>query len=133
MGLPSIGPPSAIIGTRDMDSTPPATSRSYQPERTFSAAMPMASSPEEQKRLICTPATVSAHPAASTAQRAISAPWSPTGMTQPMMTSSISAVSSALRPCNAFSSVTTRSIGGTSYSEPSFFPLPRGVRMASKM
>ena len=51
------------------------------PERTFIAAMFTASSPEAQNRLSCTPATVSGRPAASAAVRAMTAPWSPTGVT----------------------------------------------------
>ena len=49
-------PPSEPIGTRLMLSTPPATTRSSQPERTFCAAMFTASRPDAQKRLSCTPA-----------------------------------------------------------------------------
>ena len=44
-------PPSEPIGTRDIDSTPPAMIRSSQPERTFWAATLTASRPEAQKRL----------------------------------------------------------------------------------
>ncbi len=43
-------PPSEPIGTRDIDSTPPAMIRSSQPERTFWAAMLTASNPEAQNR-----------------------------------------------------------------------------------
>ena len=52
-------PPSDPIGTRLIDSTPPASTRSSQPERTCAAARLTASRPEAQKRLSCTPATVS--------------------------------------------------------------------------
>ena len=55
-------PPSEPIGTRDIDSTPPANTRSSQPEATFWAATLTASRPEAQKRLSCTPATVSGRP-----------------------------------------------------------------------
>ena len=48
------------MGTRDMDSTPPPTAMSDWPAMTCPAAMLTASRPEAQKRLICTPATVSA-------------------------------------------------------------------------
>jgi hypothetical protein len=51
------------IGTRDIDSTPPAKTRSSQPEATFCAATLTASRPEAQKRLSWTPATVSGRPA----------------------------------------------------------------------
>ena len=47
------------------------------------------SRPEAQKRLICTPGTVSPKPAASAPMRAMSPPASPTGSTQPITTSSI--------------------------------------------
>ena len=49
-------PPSEPIGTRDIDSTPPARMRSSQPERTFGAAMLTASRPDAQKRLSWKPA-----------------------------------------------------------------------------
>ena len=67
-------PPSEPIVTRDIDSTPPATIKSSQPERTFCAAKLTASKPEAQKRLICTPATSLSQPAAIAAVLAISAP-----------------------------------------------------------
>ena len=81
-------PPSEPIGTRLIDSTPPAMTRSSQPEATFWAAMLTASRPEAQKRLSCTPATVLGRPALIAAVLAMSAPWSPTGETQPSTTSS---------------------------------------------
>src|SRR5207244_872514 len=74
--------------TRDIDSTPPAKTRSSQPEATFCAAMLTASRPEAQKRLSWTPATVSGRPALMAAVLAMSAPWSPIGDTQPRTTSS---------------------------------------------
>jgi hypothetical protein len=43
--------------TRDIDSAPPATTRSWWPVITWPAAMFTASSPEAQKRLICMPGT----------------------------------------------------------------------------
>ena len=73
-GSSAHGPPSEPIGMRDMDSTPPATTTSSQPERTFCAAKFTASKPEAQKRLICTPATSSFQPAAIAAILAISPP-----------------------------------------------------------
>ena len=48
-----------------------------------------ASRPEAQKRLSWTPATVSGRPALIAAVLAMSAPWSPIGVTQPSTTSSI--------------------------------------------
>jgi hypothetical protein len=47
----NMAPPSAPMRTRDIDSTPPATTRCSQPERTFIAAVLTASSPDAQKRL----------------------------------------------------------------------------------
>ena len=52
-------PPSLPIGTRLIDSTPPAMMRSSNPERTRWAAWLTASRPEAQNRFSCTPATVS--------------------------------------------------------------------------
>ena len=125
-------PPSEPIGTRDIDSTPPAKTRSSQPEATFWAAMLTASRPEAQKRLSCTPATVSGRPALIAAVLAMSAPWSPTGETQPSTTSSTRLGSSrSLRMSISCIRPTTRSTGLVACSEPLLLPLPRGVRMAS--
>src|SRR3954447_71119 len=116
-----------------MDSTPPANTRSSQPEATFCAAMFTASRPEAQKRLSWTPATVSGSPALIAAVLAMSAPWSPIGETQPSTTSSTRCGSSStLRPSISCIRPTTRSTGLVECSEPLLFPLPRGVRMASK-
>ena len=48
----AIAPPSEAIGIRDMDSTPPATTRSSNPAITLAAAMLIASKPEAQKRFV---------------------------------------------------------------------------------
>src|SRR3954454_19723122 len=125
-------PPSEPIGTRDMDSTPPASTRSSQPEATFCAAMFTASRPEAQKRLSWTPATVSGRPALIAAVLAMSAPWSPIGVTQPSTTSSIRWGSSPLwRLRVSCINPTTRSTGLVACSDPLLLPLPRGVRTAS--
>jgi citronellol/citronellal dehydrogenase len=126
-------PPSEPIGTRDMLSTPPATTMSSQPLATFCAAMFTASSPEAQKRLICTPATFTSQPALSAAVLAITEPCSPTGETTPMTTSSSAAGSKPWRFCSFTSRPASRSTGFTSCRLPSFLPLPRGVRTASKI
>ena len=52
-----MAPPSEPIGTRDIDSTPPANTRSSQPDATFWAATLTASRPDAQKRFSCTPGT----------------------------------------------------------------------------
>ena len=124
-------PPSEPIGTRLMLSTPPATTRSSQPERTFCAAMFTASRPEAQKRLSCTPAQRQSQPAFSAATLAITEPCSPIGETTPITTSSTWPVSKSLRRCSSVSTPASRFTGLTSCRLPSFFPLPRGVRMAS--
>src|SRR5471032_1388961 len=94
-GSSTQAPPSLPMGTRDMDSTPPTTTRSSKPERTFIAPRFTASRPEAQKRLICTPATLMSQSATSAAVLAMSAPWSPTGVTQPSTMSSTWRVSVA--------------------------------------
>ncbi len=58
-----MAPPLLNMGTRDIDSMPPATTRSSQPEATFCAAMFTASRPEAQNRSSCTPATDSSQSA----------------------------------------------------------------------
>ena len=126
-------PPSEPIGTRDIDSTPPANTRSSQPEATFWAAMLTASRPEAQKRLSWTPETVSGRPALIAAALAMSPPWSPIGDTQPSTTSSTRLGSrSALRLSISCIRPTTRSIGLVVCSDPLTLPFPRGVRIASK-
>ncbi len=90
---PSTPPPSEPIGTRDMLSTPPATTRSMAPDATPMAAKLMAWRPEPQKRLSDTPLISMGQPAASTALRAMLAPCSPACETQPTMTSSTSSSS----------------------------------------
>ena len=121
-------PPSLPIVQRLMLSTPPATTRSSKPLATFAAARLTDSSPDAQKRDCVMPATVCAHRASSTAVRAMSAPCSPIGVTHPSTTSSTSDVSRSLRSCSASSSVRSSHTGVAWCSEPSFLPLPRGVR-----
>ena len=93
-------PPSEPMGTRDMLSTPPHTTRSSQPLAIFCAPMLTASRPEAQKRLICTPLTRTSQPALSKAVFGNTEPCSPTGLTQPMTTSSTSAGSKSWRFCS---------------------------------
>ncbi len=114
-----------------MDSTPPPIAISFMPLITWAAAKLTASRPDAQKRLICTPGTSLPKPAFSAAARAMSPPASPTGSTQPSTTSSIRIGARWLRSWIAFSVVTARSTAGTSCSEPSGLPRPRGVRTAS--
>ncbi|MNT64435.1 hypothetical protein D3C72_2023350 [compost metagenome] len=83
--------------TRLMLSTPPPMAASASPKTTLAAAVFTASRPEAQKRFICTPATVWARPALIAATRAMLAPCSAMGATQPRITSSIRLVSRLLR------------------------------------
>ena len=76
-----------------MLSTPPPITRPDWPDMTWAAAELTASSPEAQKRFTCCPGTELSKPAFSTAVRAMLAPCSPTGVTQPRITSSTFAVS----------------------------------------
>ena len=117
--------------TRLMDSTPPPMVMECWPDITSAAAKFTASSPEAQKRLICTPGTPSPKPATSAAARAMSPPASPTGSTQPSTTSSSSVGSRSLRFLIAESACAARLSAVTSCSAPSCLPRPRGVRMAS--
>jgi hypothetical protein len=78
-----------------MLSTPPASTKSAMPARTWWAALFTASSPDAQNRLCCTPAVVSGRPARIAAVLAMSPPWSPIGETTPSTTSSIAAGSSS--------------------------------------
>ena len=91
-----------------------------------------ASKPEAQKRLICTPETRKSQPALSKAVLGKTEPCSPTGDTQPITTSSTSAGSKSWRACSWLSNPPSKSTGLTSCKLPSFLPLPRGVRTASK-
>src|SRR4051794_16227933 len=91
-----------------------------------------ASRPDAQKRLSWTPATVCGSPALIAAVLAMSAPWSPIGVTQPSTTSSMRLGSSwPLRASSSCISPTTRSTGLVACTEPLLLPLPLGVRTAS--
>ena len=126
------GPPSEPSGIRDIDSTPPASTRSSQPVEIFCAAMITESMPDVQKRLSWKPGMVTGRPAFRTAVRAMSAPWSPTGDTQPRTTSSMRVgSSSSWRASISCIRPTTRSIGFVVCRDPLDLPRPRGVRIAS--
>src|SRR6266481_4283252 len=68
------------MGTRDMDSVPPATMISAEPPRMRSAASAMACRPEEQKRLMVIAEVSTGRPARRAAMRATFMPCSPSGM-----------------------------------------------------
>src|SRR4051794_2826003 len=117
------------MGTRLMDSTPPATTRSYCPEIRPAAAKCTDCCDDPHCRSTVTPVTVSGQPAVSTAVRAMSKVCSPTWPTQPQMTSSTSTGSTPARPTRALSTCADRSAGCTPDSPP--LRLPVGVRTAS--
>ena len=80
-------------GQRDIDSTPPPTTRCWWPAWMPIAAKVTACWPEPQNRLSVTPGASTGQPAASTAIRPMQPPWSPAGLPLPMMTSSTSVMS----------------------------------------
>ena len=84
-------------------STPPPIVRSCWPAITCAAAKLTASRPEAQKRLICTPGTLSPKPAASAPMRAMSPPLRRPDRRSPCTTSSTLPGSSSLRSLIAFS------------------------------
>ena len=89
------------IGTRLMLSIPAAITTSYAPAITPCAAKCSACCDDPHCRSIDVPGTVSGNPAASAALRPMLSAWSPTCMTQPMITSSTSAGSRSLRSTSA--------------------------------
>ena len=99
------------MGTRLIDSTPPATTTSYWPEITPAAAKCTDCWEEPHCRSTLTPGTDSGQPAASTAFRAMSKVCSPTWLTQPQMTSSTRAGSMPVRAASAWSTWADRSTG----------------------
>src|SRR5882757_6188206 len=126
----SIGhaPPEAPMPTRLMDSAPPPMVMACWPDMIWAAAKFTASRPEAQKRLICTPGTLSPRPAFSAAKRAMSEPASPTGSTTPSTTSSTTSSFRLLRSLSALSGAVASASAVTSCSAPSALPRPRGVR-----
>ena len=115
------------------DSVPPAIMICAPPERMRSAAMAMACSPDEQKRLMVMPGTESGRPARRAAMRATFMPDSASGIAQPRITSSIS--SGAMAGC--FSSrrrmtMAARSSGRVLRKVP-LGALPTGVRRQSRI
>src|SRR4051812_22037463 len=116
------------MGTRDMDSTPPATTTSYCPAINPAAAECTDCWDEPHWRSMVKPGTLSGHPAARTAVRAMHAACSWAWDTHPQMTSSTIAGSIPLRSASAWSTCADRFVGGTPDSPP--LPLPPGLRTA---
>src|SRR4051794_15156594 len=121
----------APIGTRLMFSTPAAITTSYAPAMTPCAAKWAACWEDPHWRSTVVPTVFSGKPAASAALRPTFTAWSPTCMTQPMITSSTSAGSMPVRSTSARSVCAARSTGWV----PASLPLrrPSGVRTASTM
>src|SRR5258706_3067886 len=80
-----------------MDSTPPATNTSPSPDMILWLASAIVCNPEEQKRFTVMPGTVTGQPARIAIWRAMFQPVAPSGLAQPMITSSISSASTLAR------------------------------------
>src|SRR5215207_544145 len=87
----------ASFWTHEIDSTPPATTTSFSPAMTRCAAIAIVCRPLEQKRFTVMPLVVIGRPARSAIWRAMLLPVAPSGVAQPMMTSSTSAGSMPAR------------------------------------
>src|SRR5579871_58897 len=121
------------MGSMLIDSAPPAIRICAAPARMRSAAMAMAWSPEEQKRLMVTPGTESGKPERNAAMRAMFMPDSASGMAQPKMTSSTSTGGTAgYLSSNARMTVAAKSSGRVLRSAP-LGALPVAVRRQSTM
>ncbi|GAA4806174.1 hypothetical protein GCM10023353_06580 [Tomitella cavernea] len=102
------------IGTRVIDSAPPATTKSCCPAATVAAAKLSACWLDPHARVIVVPGTEEGHPAASTALRATFPACSEYCMTVPHTTSSTRAGSIPVRVASAPSTCADRSTGWTS-------------------
>src|SRR5688572_6974272 len=119
------------MGTRLIDSTPPATTTSAWPLMTVAAAKATACWEEPHWRSMVVPGTVSGQPAARGALRPMLKVCSPTWLTQPQKTSSTTAGSRPERSARAFRTWAERSTACTPDSPPP--RLPTGVRTAAQM
>lgn len=119
------------MGIIDMFWVPPATTRSWVPDRTPCAAKCTACCEDPHWRSTVTPGTSSGRPAASQAVRAMSPACGPTVSRQPNTTSSTAAGSTPDRSISAFRTCAPRSAGWTADRPPP--RRPTGVRTASTM
>ena len=121
------------IGTRLIDSAPPATIVVAKPVMIRSAAEAIDWSPDEQNRLTVTADAVTGTPARRLAIRATFSPCSASGIAHPMITSSTSAGSSpgARRRASAITTAPISS-GRVALSAP-FGAFPTAVRTALTM
>jgi hypothetical protein len=118
------------IGTRLIDSVPPATTAPANPHIIRSAANAIDCSPDEQNRLIVTAEALTGTPARRLAMRATLRPCSASGMAHPIITSSMSdgSIPGALRSASLIT-VAAISSGRTVRSVPPG-ALPTAVRVA---
>ena len=106
-------------GARDIDSTPPATTRSASPARIARAAVATASSEDPHSRFTVLPGTSRGRPASNHAMRATLRLSSPAWFAQPSTTSSTAAQSTAgSSAVSAVSTCAARSSGRTGASAP---------------
>src|SRR5258708_3817642 len=121
------------IGTRLIDSAPPATMVDAKPHMTRSAAYAIACSPDEQKRLTVTAEASTGIPARRLALRATFMPCSASGIAQPRSTSSTSdgSMPGARRSASAIATAPSSS-GRVPRSVPPG-ALPAAVRAAATM
>ena len=78
-----------VIGTELILSAPPAMMQSAIPACILAVAIPMVSSPDEQKRFTVTPGTSTMFKPINEINRAMFRPCEPSGMALPTMTSSM--------------------------------------------
>ena len=122
-------PMSDPIGTRVIDSTPPAITTSEVSVRTSIAPKFTACWPDPHWRFTLVPGTVSGKPATRAAMRAMFVPCSSVCVTHPRTTSSTRAGLIPVRSVIARRTCAAKSSGRTSFRAPPRFP--RGVRTAS--
>src|SRR5580765_7800571 len=122
----------ASFWTHEIDSTPPATTTSFSPAMTRCAAIAIVCRPLEQKRFTVMPLVVIGRPARKAIWRAMLLPVAPSGVAQPMMTSSTSAASMPARSTAAFSAWPPRVAPWVMLKAP-FQLLASGVRAVETM
>ena len=105
-------------GARDIDSTPPAISRSASPTAIARAPSPTAIRPEPHRRFTVPPGTDGGSPASSALMRATLRLSSPAWLAQPSSTSSIAAGSAPVRRRTSRMTIAPRSSGRTPASAP---------------
>ena len=118
--------------THEMLSTPPAMYTSPSPAITRWAASAMVCRPEEQKRLTVMPDTVTGKPAISAICRAMLAPVAPSGLAQPMSTSSTASPGTPAR-CSACLTAWPPRVAPCVMLKAPFQLLVRGVRAVETM